>query len=43
LYNPDFHAVTIAATRPKRVNAGTAREMFASYNLVETWQPLGTK
>lgn len=43
LYDPDIHAMAIAATRPKRVYASTAREVFASVNLGETWQPLGVK
>jgi photosystem II stability/assembly factor-like uncharacterized protein len=43
LYDPDIHAMAIAATRPKRVLASTAREMFASVDMGETWQPLGIK
>ena len=43
LYDPDIHAVVIAATQPKRVYASTAREMFVSDNLGETWQALGIK
>jgi hypothetical protein len=43
LYDPDIHAVTIAATQPKRLYASTAREVFTSSNLGETWQPLGIK
>jgi photosystem II stability/assembly factor-like uncharacterized protein len=43
LYDPDIHAMTIAATQPKRVYASTAREVFASNNMGETWQPLGVK
>jgi photosystem II stability/assembly factor-like uncharacterized protein len=43
LYDPDIHAVTIAATQPKRIYASTAREMFVSSNLGETWEPLGIK
>jgi hypothetical protein len=43
LYDPDIHAVTIAATRPRRIYASTAREMFVSHNLGETWQALGIK
>src|SRR5258708_12732685 len=43
LYDPDIHAVTIAATQPKRIYASTAREMFVSDDLGETWQPLGIK
>jgi hypothetical protein len=34
LYDPDIHAVTIAATQPKRLYACTAREVFTSSNLV---------
>jgi photosystem II stability/assembly factor-like uncharacterized protein len=43
LYDPDIHALTIAATQPKRVYASTAREMFVSDNLGESWKPLGIK
>jgi photosystem II stability/assembly factor-like uncharacterized protein len=43
LYDPDIHAMAIAATRPKRVFASTAREMFASVDLGETWQSLNVK
>jgi len=43
LYDPDIHAVTIAATQPKRLYASTAREVFTSNDLGETWQPLGIK
>ena len=43
LYDPDIHAVTIAATQPKRLYASTAREMFVSDDLGDTWQPLGIK
>src|SRR5712675_2313694 len=43
LYDPDIHAVTLAATQPKRLYASTAREVFTSSNLGETWQPLGIK
>jgi len=43
LYDPDIHAVMIAATQPKRVYASTAREMFVSDNLGETRHALGIK
>jgi photosystem II stability/assembly factor-like uncharacterized protein len=43
LYDPDIHAMAIAATRPQRVYASTAREMFASVDMGETWTPLGVK
>jgi photosystem II stability/assembly factor-like uncharacterized protein len=41
LYDPDIHAVTIAATEPKRLYASTAREVFTSDDLGDTWEPLG--
>jgi len=41
LYDPDIHAMTIAGTKPKRIYASTAGEMFASINMGETWQPPG--
>jgi photosystem II stability/assembly factor-like uncharacterized protein len=43
LYDPDIHAMAIAATQPKRVFASTAREMFTSVDMGETWQALGVK
>jgi photosystem II stability/assembly factor-like uncharacterized protein len=43
LYDPDIHAMAIAATTPRRVYASTAREMFASVDMGETWRPLGVK
>ncbi|MGH7064086.1 MAG: WD40/YVTN/BNR-like repeat-containing protein [Stellaceae bacterium] len=43
LYDPDIHAVAIAATEPKRLYASTAREMFISSDLGDTWEPLGIK
>jgi photosystem II stability/assembly factor-like uncharacterized protein len=43
LYDPDIHAVTVAATTPKRLYASTAREMFVSDNLGESWETLGIK
>jgi photosystem II stability/assembly factor-like uncharacterized protein len=43
LYDPDIHAMTIAATQPKRVYVSTAREVFASINRGESWQPLGVR
>jgi photosystem II stability/assembly factor-like uncharacterized protein len=43
LYDPDIHAMTIAATQPKRVYASTASEMFVSDNLGESWNALGIK
>ena len=39
LYDPDIHAVALAATQPKRLYASTAREVFISDNLGETWEP----
>jgi photosystem II stability/assembly factor-like uncharacterized protein len=43
LYDPDVHDMAIAATRPKRLYVSTARDMFLSDDLGETWHPLGTK
>jgi photosystem II stability/assembly factor-like uncharacterized protein len=43
LYDPDIHAMAIAATQPKRIFASTAREVFTSADLGETWEPLGIK
>ena len=43
LYDPDIHAIAVAATSPKRLYASTAREMFVSGDLGDTWQPLGIK
>lgn len=40
LYDPDIHALAIARTQPKRVYASTAREMFVSDNLGDTWQAI---
>ena len=43
LYDPDIHAVTIAATQPKRLYASTAREVFTSDDLGDSWEPLGIR
>jgi photosystem II stability/assembly factor-like uncharacterized protein len=43
LYDPDIHAMAIAATKPTCVFASTARELFASIDVGETWKPLGVK
>jgi photosystem II stability/assembly factor-like uncharacterized protein len=40
LYDPDIHAMVIAATTPKRLYASTARDVFASDNLGDTWRSL---
>ncbi|HEX3885743.1 MAG TPA: hypothetical protein VHW66_24045 [Stellaceae bacterium] len=40
LYDPDIHAVAIAPTEPKRLYASTARELFVSSNLGDTWESL---
>ncbi|HVV68564.1 MAG TPA: hypothetical protein VHE99_05980 [Gammaproteobacteria bacterium] len=40
LYDPDIHAMAVARTQPKRLYASTAREMFVSDNLGDTWQSL---
>jgi photosystem II stability/assembly factor-like uncharacterized protein len=39
LYDPDIHAVTIAATQPKRLYASTAREVFTSSNRAKAGNP----
>jgi photosystem II stability/assembly factor-like uncharacterized protein len=43
LDDPDIHALAIAATRPKRVYASTARDMFVSDNLGDSWTSLGIR
>jgi photosystem II stability/assembly factor-like uncharacterized protein len=43
LYDPDVHDMAIAATQPKRLYVSTARDMFLSDDLGETWHPVGTK
>ncbi len=43
LYDPDVHDMAIAATQPKRLFVSTARDMFLSDDLGDTWHPLGTK
>jgi photosystem II stability/assembly factor-like uncharacterized protein len=43
LYDPDIHAMAVAATKPKRVFASTARELFSSVDAGQTWQALGVK
>src|SRR6202007_1936282 len=43
LFEPDLYAVKIAATQPKRLYASTAREVFTSNDLGDTWQALGIK
>ena len=41
MYDLDVHDMTIAATRPKRLFVSTARDMFMSDDLGDTWQVLG--
>jgi photosystem II stability/assembly factor-like uncharacterized protein len=43
LYDPDIHAMAVAATKPKCVFASTARELFSSVDVGQTWQALGVK
>jgi photosystem II stability/assembly factor-like uncharacterized protein len=43
LYDPDIHAMAVAATKPRRVFASTARELFTSVDVGRTWQALGVK
>jgi photosystem II stability/assembly factor-like uncharacterized protein len=40
LWDPDIHAIALAPTSPKRLYASTAREMFVSDNLGDSWQAL---
>ena len=40
LYDPDIHSVALAATRPKRLYASTAHEVFASDDLGDSWHAL---
>jgi photosystem II stability/assembly factor-like uncharacterized protein len=40
LYDPDIHAMAVAATTPKRLYASTAREVFISDDLGDNWVPL---
>jgi photosystem II stability/assembly factor-like uncharacterized protein len=43
LYDPDIHAMALAATHPTRVFASTARELFTSVDAGALWQPLGIR
>jgi photosystem II stability/assembly factor-like uncharacterized protein len=43
LFDPDIHAVAVARTRPKRLYASTAREMFVSDDLGDSWRALGIR
>ncbi|MBV9860585.1 MAG: hypothetical protein JO267_00390 [Alphaproteobacteria bacterium] len=43
LYDPDIHAMTVAPTSPKRVYASTARDLFVSDDLGNSWRALGIK
>jgi photosystem II stability/assembly factor-like uncharacterized protein len=43
LYDPDVHDMKIAATRPRRLFVSTARDLFLSDDLGDTWHPVGTK
>jgi photosystem II stability/assembly factor-like uncharacterized protein len=43
MYDPDVHDMMIAATRPKRVYVSTARDIFMSDDLGDTWQVQGIK
>jgi photosystem II stability/assembly factor-like uncharacterized protein len=43
LDDPDIHALTIAAMQPKRIYASTARDVFVSSDLGDTWKSLGVK
>jgi len=43
LYDPDVHDMAIATTRPKRLFVSTARDMFLSDDLGDSWHPVGTR
>jgi photosystem II stability/assembly factor-like uncharacterized protein len=43
LDDPDIHAIALAATEPKRLYASTAREVFLSRDLGDSWEPLAIK
>ncbi len=43
LYDPDVHDMTLAPSQPKRLYVSTARDVFISDNLGDTWQALGIK
>jgi photosystem II stability/assembly factor-like uncharacterized protein len=43
MYDLDVHDMTIAATRPERLFVSTARDMFMSDDLGDTWHVLGIK
>ena len=43
LYDPDIHAMTLTATEPRRLYASTARDMFTSDDLGESWRAFGIK
>lgn len=43
LYDPDIHAMALAPTSSKRVWASTARDLFTSVDMGETWESLDIK
>lgn len=43
LYDPDVHDMAIAPAQPKRLFVSTARDMFLSDDLGDTWHPMGIK
>lgn len=43
LYDPDIHAMALAGSSSKRVWASTARDLFTSVDMGETWTALGIK
>ena len=43
MHDPDVHDMKIAATRPKRLFVSTARDLFMSDDLGDTWQVLSIK
>jgi len=43
LNDPDIHGITVSGTSPTTVFVSTPREIFASTDAGESWQPLGVK
>ena len=43
LYDPDIHAMAVAGASSKRVWASTARDLFTSVDMGETWESLDIK
>jgi hypothetical protein len=43
LNDPDIHGIAVSGTSPTTVFVSTPREIFASTDAGESWQPLGVK